>query len=49
MFLYNESYKNMYIGPVRPHNAMKLCYTSSDHNKVSFHRHKVYETPWLKR
>lgn len=49
MFLYNDTYKNVYLDTAKPHNVMMLRCTSSDHNKVSFHKYKAYKTPWLRR
>ena len=49
MLLYSGTYKNWYIDTAKLHNVVVLIYTSSDHNKVSFHRPKVYKTPWLRR
>lgn len=47
MLIHSGTYKNWYLDPAKPHNVTMLIYTRSDHNKISFHKHKAYKIPWL--
>lgn len=49
MLIHSDTYKNWYLDPAKPHNGIRLDYTSSNYNKTNFHKHKAYKIPWLKR
>ena len=49
MLIHSDTYKNWYLDPAKPHNVGVIEYTSSNHNKANFHKHKAYKTPWLKK